>query len=270
MPLALLCALIGCQQLLTPDEAKAVDAVMASIVKAGFPDATKAVVYNGKIVVRATFDPDKEPSPLPTHLSDFQATIPDSKKMTYGFTFEGIHFKLADGSWLIAFTHRFKPRDGDNVKVLDETPIDLAKLTAEAAAAHPFDASTDAAEWLEWLAPAHRDRCAKALNRFVPVSHMLKILANDLGPAVVLQAAGWPDAADAAVGIADCRAREFWQLRPWTEPDFVFDPKGEYRREVAEEAWEKANKELTPETPEVALRRRSSAGARPRSWPSTR
>src|SRR5436190_10927310 len=101
--------------LLTPDEAKDVEAVIASILAAGFPDARGATVYAGKLAVSATFDPAKDPHPLPSSASTTQMTDPKSGKVTYGYEFDGLHLRLADGSWVIGASHRFKPNAGDKV-----------------------------------------------------------------------------------------------------------------------------------------------------------
>jgi hypothetical protein len=177
--------------------------------------------------------------------------------MTYGFTFKGLHVKLADGTWLLGMTHRFKPREGDTVQTKDALEIDVARITADSAKARPFDAEKDAKEWLDRMAPAHRPRAAQALNLFVPVTYHLLLEADEWAPALVLlHKAGWKDAGVATLLIAGHRARTFWQLRPWTEPDFVFDPRGEYPQAKArEEAWQEANKAVTPEPPAVAFRR---------------
>jgi hypothetical protein len=256
MTLTLICALIGTQQLLTAEESKAVAEVIASVAKAGFPEAKQAAIYSGKVFVRTTFDPEKDPCPLPSHLSDYQAGA-DGGKTTYGFTFDGIHFKLADGRWLFGLAYAFKPGEDDSVKFDKAEPVDPAKITVESAKAHPFDAKEDADEWIARLAPAHRDRAIKALDLFVPVSHHLKLENNDWAPAILLlHAAGWADAPAGSLAIADHRSRQFWQQRPWIEPDFLFDPQGKYpMAEAREKAWKDANKILTPEPPATALRR---------------
>ena len=95
------------------------------------------------------------------------------------------------------------------------------------------------------------------MNVLVPVTHHLKLNADALAPAIVLlHRAGWPDAAAASLSIADQRARSYWQVRPWTEPDSAFDPTGAYPKAKDEEqAWKKAHPLAEPETPAVALRR---------------
>src|SRR5687768_17814665 len=69
--------------LLTEAEAKGVDGVVASMLNAGFPDSQKAGVYAGEVVVSATFDPAKEPHPLPSAASGMQRMDPNSSKVTY-------------------------------------------------------------------------------------------------------------------------------------------------------------------------------------------
>jgi hypothetical protein len=243
--------------LLKPEEAKGVEAVISSIVAAGFPDGAKSEVHFGKLGVTATFDPAKDAAPLPTNASKTQMTVPGSTKIAYGFSFDGLHVKLADGSWVISLLYRFKPKAGDTVEASGAPPVDLAGLTQTAAAAKPFHAETDAAAWLEGLAPAHRARAAQAMNLLVPVTFHLKLNADSLAPAIVLlQRAGWPDAAAASLSLADQRARNFWQLRPWTESDAPFDPTGAYPKAKDEEAvWKKAHGQVEPEPPQVALRR---------------
>ena len=243
--------------LLTPEEVKGVDAVISSMIAAGFPDAAKSEVRFGKLGVTATFDPAKEPAPLPTNASGTQMTVPGSTRVAYGFSFDGLHVKLADGSWVISLSYRFKPKDGDTVDASAAPIVDLAGLSATSAAAKPFHAEKDAASWLEGLAPAHRARAAKAMDLLVPVTFHLKLSADSLAPAIVLlHRAGWPDAAAASLSLADQRARNFWQLRPWTEPDAPYDPTGKYPKAKDEEdAWKKAHAQFEPEAPQVALRR---------------
>lgn len=68
--------------------------------------------------------------------------------------------------------------------------------------------------------------------------------------------AGWSDAAAAAISVADQRARQYWQLVPWTRPESAFDPTGAYPNSKTEEqAWRKAQEKLVSEPPAVALRR---------------
>jgi hypothetical protein len=259
MTLALLAALCAAApgDLLTPEETKGIEAVIASMIAAGFPDAAKSEVHFGKLGVTATFDPTKETAPLPTNTSRTQMTVPGSTKMAYGFSFDGLHVKLADGSWLISLAYRFKPKAGDTVDASNAPVVDLAGLTATSVAAKPFHAEKDAATWLEGLAPAHRARAAQAMDVLVPVTFHLKLNADSLAPAIVLlQRAGWPDAAAASLSLADQRARKYWELRPWTEPDAPYDPSGAYPKAKDEEAaWKKAHAQVEPEAPQVALRR---------------
>src|SRR5207248_2262159 len=78
-----------------------------------------------------------------------------------------------------------------------------------------------------------------------------------LAPALVLlDRAGWKDARELSLGVADHRARNYWQLKPWKTPDVPFDPTGAYPGYKEEEAaWHKANPKITFEAPQVALRR---------------
>lgn len=247
----------GGDNLLSREEAKAVEAVITSVVSAGFPDAAKGEVRSGKLEITANFDPAQEPAPLPTNASTTQMTIPGSTKVAYGFTFDGLHVRLADGSWIVALRYRFKPRSGDRVEEVGAPLVDLAGLTAAAAAAKPFHAETDAAAWLEGLAPSCRARAAQVMNLLVPVTYRLKLNADALAPAIVLlYRAGWPDAGAASLSLADQRARNYWQLRPWTDPDGTFDPTGAYPRAKEEEsAWKAAHAQVEPEPAPVALRR---------------
>lgn len=211
----------------------------------------------GPLSVSATFDPAKEAPPLPADASKTQMTNPGSTKMTYGYAFDGLHFKLADGTWLISLAYRFKPRAGDAVDAGRATPIDLATLTADAAKAKPFKAEKDAAGWLDGIAPAQRARAAAAMDFLVPVTFRLKLNPDALAPALILlHRAGWADAAAAAISVADQRSRSYWQLRPWTDPDAPYDPTGAYPRSKDEEqAWKKAHPLGEPEAPATALRR---------------
>jgi hypothetical protein len=244
-------------QVLTADEARDVGDVISAAVKAGFPDGAKAALFSGKVKISATFDPAKEAAPLPADLSTMQMTVPNSTKMTYTYAIDGNHLKFADGSWLLSFAYRFKVREGDSLTTDDAKAIDLATLTADAAKDHPFDAVKEASGWLDKVAPAHRDRAAKAMNQFVPVSYFLKLSREDQVPAIVLlHRAGWTDAAALSACVADQRIREFWLQRPWVEPDFLFDPTGAYpTAKERDDAWKKTKAPFVPETPAAALRR---------------
>jgi hypothetical protein len=259
MPLTLLAAFcfLAPGDLLTPEERKSVEAFISAALAAGFPDGAKSAVHSGKLTVSATFDPEKEPAPLPSDTSTTQMTNSGSTKMTYGYAFQGLHFQLADGSWIISLAYRFKPRPGDNVDLSGAPPVDLAGLTEASAKAHPFHAEKDAAAWLDGSDPAHRARAAQSMDLLVPLTRYLKLNADALGPAILLlHRAGWPDAATASLSIADQRARNYWQLRPWTEPDPAFDPTGAYPKAKDEDqAWKKAHPLAVPEAPAVALRR---------------
>lgn len=243
--------------LLTPDEAKEVDAVIKSMLAAGFPDARKSTVYSGKLAVSATFDPDKAGPPLPSTASNVQMTVPNSTKMTYGYVFGGLHFKLADGSWIISLQYRFTPGPGDSVNAADATELKLATLTADAAAAQPFDAEKSAARYLDQVAPAQRRRSVAVLSRYVPLTMFLKLNPDAMVPAaVLLDSAGWADAADLSLIMADQRSRNYWQLKPWITPEPAFDPTGAYpKSREEEENWKKAHAQLVAEPPQVALRR---------------
>lgn len=243
--------------MLAKAEAKDVDAVIDSMIKAGFPDASGAGVYCGKLAVSATFDPTKAPPLLPTNASQTQITQPNSSAVTYGFEFDGLHFKLRDGTWIIALAYRFKPGPDDKVNTSDARELKLADIIPDAQAAHPFDAEKQAGAWLDRVGPAERARDAAAMNRLVPVTMHLKLNPDALAPAVVLLGrAGWADAADLSLAIAQQRARSYWQLKPWTMADMPFDPTGAYPQAKAEEAaWANAHPHFASEPPQVALRR---------------
>jgi hypothetical protein len=243
--------------LLTAAEAKDVDAVVAAMVKAGFPDGRMAVVYQGKVHVSATFDPSKGAPPLPSDASAMQETIPNSPLVTYGYVFEGLHLKLADGSWIISLSMHFVPKKDDTVNVDGAKAVDLSIVTADAISEHPFDAAKAGAKWLERVAPAQRERTAAAMTKFVPVLNALAIGQDALAPAVILlHRAGWADAAALSLVLADQRARNYWQMRAWTTPDPAFDPSGAYpQAKEEEEAWKKEHEKFTAEPPAIALRR---------------
>jgi hypothetical protein len=242
---------------LKADERKEARALIAAIVAAGFPDGKGAAVYAGKVAVSATFDPGQSPPPLPSSASTMQMSIPNSTRVTYGYSFDGTHFKLADGSWILALSYHFKPQTGDAVTPEEATEVKLATLTADTSAAHPFDAEKSAAEWLEKVAPAQLERSKGAMNRLVPVLQRLKLGADDLAPAIVLlDRAGYEDAAELSFAIADQRARKYWQLHPWEAPDMPFDPTGHYADfQRQEETWRSAQAHFVAEAPPVAMRR---------------
>ena len=244
-------------ELTTKDEVKEIDAVVAAAIAAGFPDAAKSTLYVGKIVVTATFDPDKDPSPLPISFSTQQVPLPNSTAKKYAYTIGGLHFKLADGTWLIALSYRLKLRDGDGVDTSEAIEQNAAELTAAGAKARPFDAETNAAKWLDALEDAQRSRAAASMNILGPVTFYLQLRPDTLAPALLLlHQAGWPDMENACLSLADQRARSYWQLRPWGPADVLFDPTGEYPRAPGdEENWKKAHPKLTPEPPQTALRR---------------
>src|SRR5437868_1047200 len=109
--LSLLYALAFCEEktplmsaeLLTTAESNEIEAYKKALFAAGFPDTTKAVVYSGPLRVKATFDPAKE-TPLPSSASTMQETG-STPLTTYGYEFKGLHFKLVDGSWVIALAY---------------------------------------------------------------------------------------------------------------------------------------------------------------------
>src|SRR5438045_71708 len=77
----------------------------------------------------------------------------------------------------------------------DAAEVKVASITADAAAAHPFDAAKDADAWLQRVAPAQRERARASMDRLVPVTQYLRLRPDDLAPtAVLLQRAGWPEA----------------------------------------------------------------------------
>jgi hypothetical protein len=245
-------------ELLTKNEAKEIDALISRFIKAGFPDATGATVYSGKLVVTAALDPGWERLPLPMRAVTTNVFRPDSAKtIVFSYEFDGLHFKLADGSWVIALAYWFRPKPGDRVTPAGGTQVDLATLTASAAAEQPFDAEKTVATRLDAFGKADRPKLAASMNILVPVTFKIKLDVNYLAPGIVLlYRAGWPDAAAAAVSVADQRATGYLLLQPWTGKSSVFDPTGAYENARAEmEAWAKAHATKTLEEPPVALRR---------------
>ncbi|MCE9556972.1 MAG: hypothetical protein K8T91_26800 [Planctomycetes bacterium] len=243
-------------EIVSKDDATQIAAVIKAVIAAGFTDAAGATLYAGKIAVTAKVNPEGLP-PLPTSASNMQMTDPKSKKTTYQFQFDGLHAKLADGSWIFGLSHHFKPGKEDSVDVKHAAEVKVADLTATAAAEHPLDVEKGAAKWLEALDPASRPRAAAALKVFAPVTMQLHVNQEEFVPAmVVLDRAGWSDAEVAAVCVADSRSRQFWQLRAWTGAAPPYDPTGEYDHFKKEEAdWTQAHPKFTPEAPAVALRR---------------
>jgi hypothetical protein len=242
--------------LLSPGDVKKVDSIITAILKAGFPDALHAEVYSGQITVRATFDPGKDPMPLPSEASGLQETIPNSSRVIYGYQFDGLHFKLPDGSWIFSLSYHFVPRKGDEVNVQNAKKINLAMLTADARAAHPMDAAK-AAKSLARVAPEQRELSTAAVTEVAPVLNYLRIGPDSLAPAtVLLHQAGWPQADDLTLAIADIRSRLYWQVHPWVETEAPFDPTGQYPQAKAQEqAWQQSQPFYRPEGPDIALRR---------------
>lgn len=255
MMLFLLAALTA-GDLLSPAEKKNVDAVITAVVAAGFPDGGKAAVHSGRLSISATIDSAKEQPPLPTDASRTQMTVPNSTKVTYGYEFDGVHAKLADGTWLVSLLYRYKPGPEDKIDDSKAPAVDVGALTAAAAKAFPFDAEKDAGKWLDGVAPAARARAAAEMNVYVPVTKYLKLLPDAMAPAsVLLHRAGWADAAGLSLSMADQRARSYWQLRPWKPGEPAFDPTGAYpKAKDEEEAWKKASPQPPAEAPDVALR----------------
>jgi hypothetical protein len=161
-----------------------------------------------------------------------------------------------DGSWILGLTKRFTPDADDRVDAGRAPAVVAERLTAAAQAAHPFDKAT-ISEWLEGFQAGDREAAGAGVALMGPVSEHLGLHTNFFAPAVVmLHRAGWRDATLACVAIAGARAGEYWQLRPWVEPDGTFDPTGAYPdMEATEEAWRKAHPRLTLEPPATALRR---------------
>ena len=237
------------------DEA-AVAAVVAAVVKAGFPDGTGHEVYGGTILVAVNVDPGKDPLPLPGEESSMQETGSDSSVVTYRYRFGGLHLKRGDGTWILGLRRKFKPDADDTVDASGAPRLDVAGLSAAAAAAHPYDPSS-LKEWLDQFQPARREAAQAAVSLMVPVAKHLQLGSDHFAPAIVMMhRAGWKDAALACVAIANERAGRYWLMRPWIEPDAAFDPTGEYpQAEATEKAWRASQKTLVPETPAVALRR---------------
>jgi len=237
------------------DEA-AVAMVVAATVKAGFPDGTRDEVYGGAINVAVNIDPDQEQLPLPGEESIMQETTSGSSLVTYRYRFGGLHLKRSDGTWILGFRRKFKADADDQVLTAAARRLDVARLSADAAAAHPYDPSP-LKEWLDQFEPARREAAQSALTLMVPVSQYLQLGTDDFAPAVVMMhRAGWKDATLACVAISNERAGRYWLMRPWIEPDAVFDPTGEYPQANATEAsWRTSQKSLVPEAPAVALRR---------------
>ena len=244
------------KNLLTKEVSVEVRAVIDAMLKGGFPDAKDATVYVGQLSVSAKFDPSKG-MPLPSSASDSQMTHSGSPLMTYGYKFSGLHFKLADGSWIVSLSYHFKPGKDDKVNEKECKQIDVKAITADAAAAAPLDAEKQATQWLAKAAPAQRARCAATMNRLIPVSQYLEIGSEDMPVALLLlDRAGWGDAAEISLGIADQRSRNYWQLRPWTEAESAFDPTGVYPNSKKEQSdWEAAHMPFVSEPPADAFRR---------------
>jgi hypothetical protein len=242
-------------ELLTKEESREVEAILSGMIKAGFPDTVKATVYAGKLKISATFDP-KDP-PLPSSASKTQMTNPNTMAMTYGYEFDGLHFKLADGSWLIGLLYHFTPKGGDRIDASAAPEVNLAGLTAAAQAAHPFNAEKDAAKYLDGIVVSQRPRARAEMDCFAPLTRFLKLRPDEIAPALVLlYRAGWTDAPAASLVIADQRARSYWQLKPWNTTEATFDPTGEYPGAKAEEeAWRKTHPQYESEAPQTALRR---------------
>ena len=244
---------------LTPTERTDVDAVLAAVTKAGFPDAAGASAFVGPVAVSVTYDPAKAPPPLPTDASNTQMTGAGAAT-TYGYQFDGLHLKLANGSWVLNVQYHLKLAAGDKVDTAGAngaTAVDLRTATAAALADAPFDAATAAAAFVAHVPPAERPRAIAVLDRYVPATRYFHIRPDDTAPAaVLLNAAGWADAAGLSLAIAQQRSRSFWQLRPWTAAAFAFDPTGVYPDGKAEEAaWAKQHATYPVEPPAVAERR---------------
>jgi len=240
---------------LNPAERKEIAALVDAVIAAGFPDAKKATLYSGELRIRATSGPKGEEPLLPCDASQMQETTETG--VAYRFVLPGMHTKTASGAWLIGFNFNYTPRPTDEVTDAALTVIDPATLTAKAQAERAFDAVKQAEEWLAPLSATDRPRLITAMDCMVPVSFHLKISPDNWpAAAVLLYRADWTDAELAGLSIADQRARSFWQLRPWMEPDHAFDPTGAYpTSNLEEQAWKDAHKTLTLESPATALRR---------------
>ncbi len=248
-------AALQAADILEPAERTAITSLIDAVVKAGFPDARAMTLYHGDLNILARSGPMGEEPRLPCDASHMQETTDSG--IAYHFTFPGLHAKTASGSWLIAFAYDYMPRATDEVTVTGLTALDPVTLTATAQAERAFDAATQAKEWLALLGSKDRPRLIAAMDRLVPVSFQLKIKADNWpAAALLLSRAGWPDADLFALAIADQRARSYWQLRPWSEPDSAFDPTGAYpRAKQDEQAWQDANKVLALDQPATAWRR---------------
>ena len=252
---ALFTSFASADSLMSAEENKKCQTVVDALIKAGFPDGKGATVYAGKLAVSCTFDPGKTQPQLPSEASDTQMTS-DTALVTYGYKFEGLHFLLADGSWLIGLRYHFTPGKNDKVDFSNAPEVDLSKLSSDADA-NPFDAERKAKKWLDGELPEQRKVIAAIMDRYVPVSQKLLLGSDEMAPAaILLSRAGWTDALDLSMVCADQRARHYWQLRPWTEAEFSFDPTGEYpQAKEAEQAWNVANPQHKLEEPDAALHR---------------
>lgn len=243
--------------LLTREESQGVQAMVSTMVAAGFPDAAGAEVHFGTLDIAASFDPAKTPGPFPSVVPMTQNSVSGSPLVTFGYTFYGLHLKLADGSWIVQLSYRYRPSERDRMDLTNGPRVDLANLTAASATLKPFHAETEAAHWLDRIPPSERARLAKAMDVVVPVTFRLKLDARALAPAIgLLYRAGWPDAATATLSLADQRARNYWQIHFWAEPDGPFDPTGANPRSTEwETEWRVTHPQVDPEPPQVALRR---------------
>lgn len=250
-----LCWLLTSAEPLTRTQREAIIQVVTDVVQAGFPETQGATLFGGDIKIRATVGPNGEEPVLPGNESEMQESIGGST--AYNFTFSGLHVHTVAGAWLVALRFHYIPRPADTVDTTPSHLLNLETLTADAAKQTPFHSLVDAKEWLAPLPESDRGRVAQAMDLLVPITYYLKI-GPDNWPAamLLLQRAGWGDAPLFALVIADQRARNFWQLRAWREPDIAFDPSGKYPHAKSEEdAWRQAHSTLELEEPAVALRR---------------
>ncbi|HET6251292.1 MAG TPA: hypothetical protein VFE47_26650 [Tepidisphaeraceae bacterium] len=243
--------------LLTADETRELNAVLDAPIAAGFPDTRKAQIYVGSLVIMATFDPTKGPPPFPQETAKTHMMAGNSTNLTNGYIFSGLHFKLADGSWIVALRYHFTPKPGDTIDSSNAHETKPANLTADAIAAHPFDSAKDASDFLATLPAADRPRAIAALDRGMPLTTYLEIGPGGIAPAaVLLRRAGWNDAEDLALVCTGMRACNYWEMQLWGTADLPFDPTGAHKvSDETRKSWAEAQKHLTLESPATAMRR---------------
>ena len=228
------------------------------LIQAGFPNPDGGDLYVGAIKVFCTFDPKKDEMPFGGLNSDVQSTMPGNGLMEYGYTFNGPHFKTAEGLWILGLYYAAQKSETVRIEIKDAQKINLETFYADAQVAFPQDLAKNAADWVAVYPEDQREYLINIMNKSIPLSHMIRARADVVPLALLLlHGAGVAEAPLLAFGLADMRGRNYWQQQFWNLQPGPFDPSNQYPdMRKGEEKWHAdKNGIYEPEQVEMAFRR---------------